>query len=106
MGAIGGILICDYFIIRSKQLQLADLFRTDGAYTYSGGFNWRAVVALVLAIAPVLPGFLRAATTPGGQVADPGLLDTLYTYAWFVTFGIAFLVYLILTKAMPVSNKQ
>ncbi len=68
MGAIGGILICDYFVIRSKQLELADLFRTDGAYTYSSGFNWRAIVALVLAIAPVVPGFLRAATTPGGQV--------------------------------------
>ena len=35
-----------------------------------------------------VPGFLRAATTPGGQVADPTLLDALYTYAWFVTFGL------------------
>ena len=23
--------------------------------------------------------------TPGGQVADPGVFDHLYTYAWFVT---------------------
>jgi NCS1 family nucleobase:cation symporter-1 len=98
MGAIGGILICDYFVIRKKHLELAELFKTDGIYSYDSGFNWRAIAALVVAIAPVVPGFIRAATTPGGQVADAGFLDTLYIYAWFVTFGLAFLVYLILTK--------
>jgi len=98
MGAIGGILICDYFVIRKKHLELAELFKTDGIYSYGSGFNWRAIAALVVAIAPVVPGFIRAATTPGGQVADAGFLDTLYIYAWFVTFGLAFLVYLILTK--------
>jgi NCS1 family nucleobase:cation symporter-1 len=103
MGAIGGILICDYFVIRKKHLELAELFKTDGVYSYGSGFNWRAIVALVVAIAPVVPGFLRAATTPGGQVADLGILDTLYIYAWFVTFGIAFLLYLILTKLSPKS---
>lgn len=101
MGAIGGILICDYFVIRRKHLELAELFKTDGIYSYGSGFNWRAIVALVLAIVPVVPGFLRAATTPGGQVADAGFLDTLYIYAWFVTFGLAFLLYLILTKLSP-----
>jgi nucleobase:cation symporter-1, NCS1 family len=49
-----------------------------------------------VAIAPVVPGFLRAATTPGGQVAAPGLFDQLYTYAWFVTFAIGFVVYYLL----------
>ena len=44
------------------------------------------MVALVLAILPVVPGFLRAATTPGGRSPNPTFLDTLYTYAWFVTF--------------------
>ncbi len=100
MGAIGGILICDYFLIRNKHLELAELFKTDGIYSYGGGFNWRAIVALVVAIAPVVPGFIRAATTPGGQVADPGFLDTLYIYAWFVTFGIAFLMYYVLMKTI------
>jgi len=28
--------------------------------------------------------------TPGGVVAQPNLFDTLYTYAWFVTFAIGF----------------
>lgn len=97
MGAIGGILICDYWLIRKRRIELAELFKTDGIYSYSNGFNWRAVAALAMAIAPVVPGFLRAATTPGGQIAEPNFFDTLYTYAWFVTFGIAFLLYYLLT---------
>ncbi|HZH35529.1 MAG TPA: NCS1 family nucleobase:cation symporter-1 [Pyrinomonadaceae bacterium] len=101
MGAIGGIMICDYFLLRNKKLDLAALFKTDGIYSYSNGFNWRAIIALVVAIAPVIPGFLRAATTPGGQVANPDLFDTIYIYAWFVTFGIGFALYFALMKAFP-----
>jgi NCS1 family nucleobase:cation symporter-1 len=98
MGAIGGIMIADYFILRKKNLNLAELFKTDGIYSYSGGFNPRAIVALIIAILPVVPGFIRAATTPGGKVANPNFFDTLYVYAWFVTFVIGFGLYLILMK--------
>jgi NCS1 family nucleobase:cation symporter-1 len=100
MGAIAGILICDYWVIRKQYLDLEGLFDTKGPYSYRGsGYNWRAIVALVVAIALVVPGFLRAATTPGGQVSDPDFLDTLYTYAWFVTFALGFGIYYVLTNA-------
>jgi NCS1 family nucleobase:cation symporter-1 len=98
MGAIAGILICDYWVLRKQRLDLAALFDVRGRYSYSNGFNWRAMIALIVAIAPVTPGFLHAASTPGGQVSQPGFLDTLYTYAWFVTFAIGFIVYFALMK--------
>jgi NCS1 family nucleobase:cation symporter-1 len=98
MGAIGGILIADYWILRKRTLLLPDLFATSGAYTYDRGVNWRAMAALAIALLPVLPGFLRAAMTPGGQVPDPGLADTLYTYAWFVTFALSAVTYLALMR--------
>ena len=56
------------------------------------------MVALVVAILPVLPGFVRAAMTPGGQVADPTFFDALYTYAWFVTFALSLVIYLLLMR--------
>jgi NCS1 family nucleobase:cation symporter-1 len=96
MGAIGGILIADYWVLRRQELSLRDLFDLRGRYSYSNGINWRAVAALVLAIVPVLPGFVRAALTPGGQVSSPTLFDSLYTYAWFVTFALSFVLYLAL----------
>jgi nucleobase:cation symporter-1, NCS1 family len=78
-------------------LSLPDLFMVDGRYSYGGsGYNVRAIIALVLAVLPVVPGFIRAATTPGGVVANPNLTDHLYTYAWFVTFIGSFTLYLLL----------
>jgi nucleobase:cation symporter-1, NCS1 family len=97
MGALGGILIADYWVLRRQQLSLPDLFKVDGRYSYGGsGYNVRAIIALVLAVLPVVPGFIRAATTPGGVVANPNLTDHLYTYAWFVTFIGSFTLYLLL----------
>ncbi len=98
MGAIGGILIADYWILRKRELSLPDLFKIDGRYSYGGGTNPRAMVALVAAIVPVVPGFIRAATTPGGIVANPNPFDHLYTYAWFVTFALSASIYLGLMK--------
>jgi nucleobase:cation symporter-1, NCS1 family len=99
MGAIGGILIADYWVLRRRQLSLPDLFTIEGQYTYRNGVNVVAMVALVVAVAPVIPGFIRAASTPGGQVRDPYWIDSLYTYAWFVTFALGFVVYLTLSRA-------
>jgi nucleobase:cation symporter-1, NCS1 family len=98
MGALGGILIADYWIVKKQQLDLHDLFALKGRYTYSNGVNWRAVSALVLSVLPVFPGFLKAALTPGGQIANPNIFDRLYTYAWFVTFTLSFVFYLILMR--------
>ncbi len=99
MGAIAGILICDYWVLRKQRLSLADLFDTNGIYSYSNGINWRAMTALAVAIAPVVPGFIHAASTAGGQVPQPNFFDTLYTYAWFVTFALGFGIYYLLMRS-------
>ena len=92
------MLIADYWFLRRRRLSPEDLFKLEGRYTYTRGVNWRAMLALAPAILPVVPGFLRAATTPGGVVANPTVFDTLYTYAWFVTFGLSLLLYLTLSR--------
>lgn len=89
LGAIGGILICDYWVLRRTQVSVKDLFDPNGRYSYKDGVNWRAVIALVLAILPCIPGFVnlfRAGT-------HTGFFDQLYNYAWFVTFLLAFVLY-------------
>ena len=57
------------------------------------------MAAFGIAVLPVVPGFVRAAVTPGGSVADPNFFDRLYAYAWFVTFGLSFVVYLVLMRS-------
>jgi NCS1 family nucleobase:cation symporter-1 len=103
MGALGGILIADYWVLRRQRLALYDLFKEQGVYTYWNGVNPRAIAAFVIAVLPVVPGFLRAAATPGGTVADPTVFDRLYSYAWFVTFGLSFVAYLALMRGRLVA---
>lgn len=101
LGAAGGVMIADYWAIRRTRLDLAGLYEVDGPYRYTAGFNVPAVVALVLAIAAVAPGFWRHLT---GANKVPNLFDQLYTYSWFVTFGIGFVVYYVLMLLKPQIN--
>ena len=97
LGPIGGIMIADYFVWRRRQLDVPDLYRANGRYRFTNGVSVAAMIALLVAILPNLPGFLvnvkllDAANTPRFFVA-------LYDYAWFVGFAIAFVVYLALRR--------
>lgn len=96
LGSVGGILIADYFVVRRTRLDLPGLYRKDGPYWYAGGFNPSALVALVLGIAPCVPGFL-ATVSSGWKNAIPAVWVSLYHYAWFISFAISFAAYLVLT---------
>ena len=97
LGAIGAVMIVDYWIVRNRQLDLAELYKMDGRYSYSGGWNWRAIVAVLVSVILVLPGFLKAATTAGlngGPFPNPTFIESLYNYGLFLTFIVSGLVYL------------
>jgi NCS1 family nucleobase:cation symporter-1 len=97
LGPIGGILIADYFLLRKTRLDVDGLYRRQGPYTFSNGWNRAALIALVVAVAPNVPGFLHAA---GAVTAVPAFFDDLYTYAWFVGFLLAGALYLGLMRVM------
>jgi len=96
LGPIAGIMLVDYYLIRRTELDREALFRHDGAYAYRGGWNPAALAALVLGVAPNLPGFLKAA---GFVASVPPAFETIYTYAWFVGLAVAGLLYLLLMKS-------
>jgi Permease for cytosine/purines, uracil, thiamine, allantoin len=58
LGAVGGLLIADYYVIRRTRLDANGLYRSGGLYWYSNGFNPVALIALAVGIAPCVPGFL------------------------------------------------
>ncbi|MBI4544293.1 MAG: NCS1 family nucleobase:cation symporter-1 [Gemmatimonadetes bacterium] len=98
LGPVAGIMIADYFLLRRQQLDLDDLFRRGGAYEYWGGINWVAIAALVLGIAPSLPGFLAALQFAPATPFFAGL----YNWAWFVGFALAAAAYLLgMTALQP-----
>jgi NCS1 family nucleobase:cation symporter-1 len=100
LAAFGAVMIADYWLLRRTRLDVAQLYRpgAGGRYWFAGGFNVRALAAVAIGVVPVIPGFLHAATTKGGVVADPNFLDQLYRYGVFVAFGLATLSYLLLAQ--------
>jgi NCS1 family nucleobase:cation symporter-1 len=99
LAAFAAVMIVDYWILRRTRLEVEELYKLEGAYTFSRGYNVRALGAVLAGVLPVVPGFLHAATTEGGVVANPDFLDQLYRYGIFVTFAIAAVVYFTLSVA-------
>ncbi|MCR6630354.1 MAG: NCS1 family nucleobase:cation symporter-1 [Magnetospirillum sp.] len=100
LGPIAGIMIADYFIVRQKHLNVAELYETHGAYRYRNGFSIVSLTTFVLAVLPSLPGFLAQVGALDPATTSAWLLAP-YNYAWFVGFTLAFFVYLILRKLAP-----
>ncbi len=92
LGPIGGIMIVDYYFIRKQQLELHELYKPKGSYSFRNGFNSIAIIALLLGILPNVPGFL-AQVKLISETSMPSWIIHLYSYAWFIGFfvsGISF----------------
>jgi NCS1 family nucleobase:cation symporter-1 len=98
LGAVAGVLIADYWVLRRTELRLAELYRPDGAYWYKAGWNWRAVIALLAGAVLAVGG---AYSTPGnGPFPAGGLipgLKPLYDYSWVVGLAASLLLYVALS---------
>lgn len=84
LGSIAGVLIADYWLIRKRNLALADLYLRSGEYAYSRGWNWKAVAATVFGCIAAWIGLVVPSLKP------------LYDYAWFVGFAVAGATYFLL----------
>jgi len=93
LGPIAGIMICDYYVVRKRQLVVEDLYRRDGEYEYKKGFNGTAIVALLAGIAVGFSGLLSPA------------FHWLYDYAWFVGFFVSGGLYNAMMKRPVIVSK-
>jgi nucleobase:cation symporter-1, NCS1 family len=105
LGPVGGILIVDYYFIRSKQLNVKELYKHKGHYSYTGGFNQKAIIALLLGILPNVPGFLLTIKMISAD-AFPAWVSHLYNYAWFVGFFVSGVIYLLMMKKAIVEDDR
>lgn len=87
LGAVAGVLVCDYVVIRRGVLLLRDLYTEEGAYTYQRGVNRHAVAATFMGIGVALTGTLHPS------------LAFLFNGAWFSAAFVAFLVYFLLMRS-------
>ncbi|MCW1924707.1 NCS1 family nucleobase:cation symporter-1 [Luteolibacter arcticus] len=101
LGPIAGIMIADYFVLRRRKLDVDELYRTNGIYRFTNGFSLAGLSAFLLSVSPNLPGFLvQIGALDAASVPD--IFETLYRQAWFVGFGLGFVLFLAFRKVAPV----
>jgi NCS1 family nucleobase:cation symporter-1 len=102
-GAIAGVLMADYWWVRRTKLHLADLYRSDGKYRYASGWNWIAVVSLLVGILFAIGGSYSASGAPFPVDGIIPALKGFADYSWVVGLIVSFVLYGVLT--MVVGNK-
>ena len=77
LSAIAGIMICDYYVLRKRRLNVPELFKKDGQYRYHHGVNLCGMAALAV-------GTIFA--------------NVFSQFGYFLGFPSAFVVYFLLMK--------
>ena len=91
LGPVAGIMVADYFLLRHRHLEVAELYKRNGLYEYGEGFNLKAILSLIVGVFFALIGLFLPA------------VHFLYDYAWFVGFFLSAGVYIVLMRGTPVS---
>jgi cytosine/uracil/thiamine/allantoin permease len=87
LGPVLAILVCDYYLIRKKEIQIADLYKVNDIYAFGGsGFNKVAIISLLIG----------AFIAIGGKWIPA--MSSLYAVSWFSGFIVSFILYYVLMK--------
>jgi nucleobase:cation symporter-1, NCS1 family len=107
LAPIAGIMASDYWIVKRQNIDVPALYNPNGRYHFWHGINFRAFLALLLAVSPNLPGLGYSI----GQPADPKTetnpvhisqgAKNLYTFDWLFGFVTSIVVYVALSFIFP-----
>ncbi|WP_051051057.1 NCS1 family nucleobase:cation symporter-1 [Nocardiopsis salina] len=102
LGAVAGILLADYWLLRRTRIDLPSLYTRDSRYWYSGGWNWRAMTAFGVGALLAVGG----SNSPAGEGPFPtaGLIPVLAPLAefgWVVGLFSALVLYWALGRFVP-----
>lgn len=104
LAPIAGILASDYWLVKKQNIDVPALYNPDGRYRYWNGINWRALIALLTATSPNLPGLgysigMQADGTDTVNISQGA--KNLYTFDWLFGFTCSIFVYTALSWIFP-----
>jgi len=102
MGPLAGTMVCDYYLIKKRKLDVDQLYTDRGIYWYNGGWNWRAYASFVIGFAPLLPGFSKSIE----PTLNVGGAWKIYTFAWMFGFATSMLVHYIICTYISVPTES
>ncbi|HET9144412.1 NCS1 family nucleobase:cation symporter-1 [Actinophytocola sp.] len=100
LGAVAGVLIGGYWLVNKTKLDLVDLYRPEGRYWFSAGWNWRGLVATAVGILLAVGGAYTAEGSSGPFPPDGliPILKPLYDYSWVVGLVASLLTFVVLSR--------
>ncbi|CAK7566565.1 MAG: hypothetical protein SEPTF4163_004512 [Sporothrix epigloea] len=102
LAPISGILAADFWLVKRGHIDIPALYDPHGRYRYIKGCNWRAFVAFIVPVAPLLPG-LAQSISPGSVQVNSGILQ-LYDFNWLFGFVTSIVLYTALSWISPAPN--
>ncbi|EJU00535.1 NCS1 nucleoside transporter [Dacryopinax primogenitus] len=100
LGPLTGCMIADFIIVRNWKLKLTDLYKAndESIYFFYRGVNPRVVIAWVMGVWPLMPGFI-AAVNPSVTVSEGW--THMYQLAYPAGFVISATLHVTLSKIWP-----
>lgn len=104
LAPIAGILAADYWLVHKQNIDVPALYNPDGRYRYWKGINWVALLTLLVAVCPNLPGLgfaigRRDDGTSSAHVSQGA--QNLYTFDWLFGFVTSVVLYTALSYIFP-----
>ncbi|TQM84642.1 NCS1 family nucleobase:cation symporter-1 [Saccharothrix saharensis] len=94
LASVAGVFVAGYWVLNKTRLELPDLYLAGrGAYWFTAGWNWRAVVATLVGSVLAVGGAYNGPFPADGLIP---FLKPLYDYNWVVGLVGGMLVYLAL----------
>ncbi|KAI3340097.1 uridine permease-like protein Fui1 [Ustulina deusta] len=100
LGPLAGIIAADFWLVKKQRIDIPALYDPHGRYQYVAGCNWRAAVAFIVPVAPLLPGLGLSISGPEAVHIDAGLTN-LYTFNWMFGFVTSIFLYVSLSYLVP-----
>lgn len=97
LGPIAAIMVWDFWWVQRRKYDALALYQPNGIYRYRYGFNWRAVVAFLVNLAPNMPGFVNSIDTS----IEVGVGYRPYTFGWLLGFVGTSIIYVGLSTVFP-----
>ncbi|EON96415.1 putative ncs1 allantoate transporter protein [Phaeoacremonium minimum UCRPA7] len=99
MAPIAAMMFTDYWLIKKRKYDVPALYDPQGIYRYQYGINWRALVAMLVTVVPLLPALAKK-VTPDNVDIDQGL-QNLFSFNWLYGFFLSTFIYWILNFFFP-----
>jgi len=93
-------MAADYWLVKKQHFDIPALYNPHGRYRYRYGCNWRAAIAFLVPVGPLLPGLALSISGAKKVHIDAGETH-LYTFNWLFGFVVAIFLYTGLSWAFP-----